>query len=280
MSLVTYWRTRLVLLSGGAVACILATVSGNVLGLPAVGSPAGSLLAQPSPAGAMLLTAGLIVVSCLLGTLIGSRIRPDAGIFAAGFALIALSWHSGTMREVLFAAQPAANPFLMLAVELAVLGSVFGLCQFVLLKLVASGRIAPDDHRDGVPGPSATSGDAVLAVVCTAAATVLLAWFLLPTDGKQQAIYGLGTAAFLATAGVHFFISPKTPVWPHWLGVILGGIAIYCYTYTNPGIMAIGSVAIPPARALPIDYAGTGIVGATGAYWYARIWKRVEPETP
>lgn len=266
------------LLAGGALACGLAYTAGGALGLPAVGTRAGSLLAQPSPAWAIVVAAGLMVVSCALGTLVGGRIRPDAGIFAAAFGLVAVSWHSGTMRDVLFAAGSNSNPFLMLALETAILGCVLGVCQYVLLRMVKSELLAPDDARDGVPGPSATTGEMVLAGLCTAAATALLAWFFLPTDGKQQAIFGLGLAAFLATAGVHYLIAPQTPLWPHWVGVILAGVAVFAYASSSPGVVAIGFVAVPPARALPIDFAGAGVVGATGAYWYSRRWKRPMPD--
>lgn len=278
MSLVTYWRTRLTLLSGGAVACVLAATAGAAFGLPAVGSRAGSLLAQPSPVVAIVLTAAVIFISCLLGTLLGGRIRPDAGLFAAAFSLVALSWQSGRMRDVLFTFGPATNPFPYLALELVILAALMGLCQFAILLLVGRGIVAPDDARDGVPPPSSTTGEIVLAFLCTAGATAILAWFLIPTDGKQQAVIGIGLAAFIATAAVHFIISPTTPLWPHWLGVVAAGIAMYGYAYSDPGVLSTGVIDVPPARALPLDFAGAGIVGATGAYWYARHWKRPIPD--
>ncbi|MFN4242425.1 MAG: hypothetical protein ACK4PI_04220 [Tepidisphaerales bacterium] len=281
MSLVTYWRTRTLLLAGGVVSCALAATLFAALGLPAPGSPSPVLLTQPSPAVLLGLVAVLLAVSATVGTLIGGRIRPDAGLLAAAMALVAVSWSTGGVRHLIFALPPDRNPFLWMAVETVVLAVLMGAVQVALHGLVARGVLLDDGQRDGVPSPSATAGENVLALLCTAGAFVLLAFFFLPTDLKKQALFGVGFAAAFAAIAVHYIIAPRAASWPFWCGILLGGLAVYLYAasgFRPGGAVSIGYIELAPARAAPIDLAGAGVAGALIGYWYSRRWKRPTPE--
>lgn len=282
MSLVTYWRTRTLLASGGILACVLAATAFAAMGLPAAGSLSPSLFTQPSPVLSIVLVAVLLVVSAGLGTAIGGRIRPDSGMLAAACALVAVSWSTGSVRHLIFTLPPGSSPMALMAMEAAVLMGLMGAVQWGLIYLVRLGYVKDDGHRDGVASPAARTGELALAGLCTAAVFVLLAFFFLPTDAKKQAIFGVGFAAALATIVVHFFVVPQAPSWPFWAGVMAGGIAAYGYaqfTSVSSGPIAMGWVELAPARAAPLDLAGSGVAGSLIGYWYSRKWKRPQPET-
>lgn len=281
MSLITYWRTRSLLLGSGAAACALAATVFAAIGLPATSSPSPVLLTQPSPVQLWVLVALLLGVSAAIGTLIGGRIRPDAGLFAAACGLVAVSWSTGSVRHLLFSLPPGDRPFVWMAVETGLLAGLMGGVQLALLGLVRRGVLLDDGQRDGVPAPSSSAGENVLALLCTAGAYVLLAFFFLPTDQKKQAIFGVGFAAGFASLVVHYVIVPRTPGWPLWVGTMLGGLGMYVYagaTLQPEGYLATGFVELAPARAAPLDLAGAGVAGSLIGYWYARRWRRPAAE--
>lgn len=277
MSLITYWKTRGSLMIGAGVAAGLGLLAGKVLGVPAVGTTHAALLLQPSAGKAFAVVVGVLALAGTLGTLIAGRIRPDAGLFCGVFSLLAISSQTGRMRDVLFE-QPSSGTYIMLAVETGMLAAVLGAGQWVLSSLVKRGVLLGDDKRDGIDAPDATVGECLLAVVATAGAFALLTWFLVPTDDKKQAIFGVGLAAFIAAAAVHHLIVSVAPAWPFWVGVLLASTGLFAYGSTQPGLPGIGVTAIPACRALPVDHASAGVAAAVLGYWYSRRWKR-NPET-
>lgn len=275
MSLVNYWRTRGLLILGAAGCWGVGTAVTKYHLVPSLGEHQASLLLQPSPVISIAVVIAAVLVGSLIGIVVAGRVRPGAGVFCPAFVLIAISWHSGSIRDVLFVA-PVPGTYLRLAAECALLAGVLGACQLLVSFATRAGLLAPDQARDGIDAPHASIGESALATLLTAAAYVLLCWFLLPTDLKTQAIVGCAVAGFVAAAAVHHLILPNVPGTPFWAGVMLGAVVTFAFASTTPGIPAIGAPEVPPTRALPIDHAGAGLAAAVLGYWYSRRWKRVE----
>lgn len=278
MALVNYWKTRGLMLIGAILCWMLGVGITKFLGFPAAGQHQASLLLQPNPAIALGVVLVGLVVAAIVGLLVAGRVRSGAGVFCAVFILAAISWHSGAMHDVLFVA-PEANTYFKLAAETLILGLFIGLLQFLVHTGVSSGRLHADASRDGyVPDADDRNlkGDATLAVLLTAAAYVLIAFFLIPVDDKKQAMVGVACAAFAATAAIHYFILPTVAGWPFWAGIMLGAFVSFAYSGIAPGIPSIGVVDFPPARALPIDHASAGVAASLAAYWYSRKWRHAE----
>jgi hypothetical protein len=59
---------------------------------------------------------------------------------------------------------------------------------------------------------------------------------------------------------------------------LIVGVVGYFWAYTWPGLWQIGNVAVPLARALPLDWASAGPSGAILGYWMSRRWQRESRE--
>lgn len=281
MGLIHYWTTRGLVIVGAVLAMVVGWAVVRVAGVPAAGVVHGSLVLQPNPAVAIGVTAVAVVLAGVVGLAVAGRVRAGAAVFCGVFVLVAISVHTQGLRAVLFAA-PTAGTYVRLAVETAVLGGVIAACHALGAMAVRRGLVKSDEEQDGFGRddvlPPAGVGETVLAVLLTAAVYVLVAWFMLPTDLKQQALLGCAVAGFGATAIVHYFVMPRAPAWGFWAGVLLGAAGAFAYASTVPGVPAVGEVAIPPARALPIDHASAGVAAAMAGYWYSRKWRQADVE--
>jgi hypothetical protein len=273
----TYLLTRTLLIAAAVVAGLIAVYGGAAANVPAAGETHPALLLQPSPYWAVIGVGLLMFLAAIAGTIIAGRVRPDAGIFAAGWVALTISWNSGTIRDALFIT-PAAGTYLTLAMETALLALLLAVPQFLLRSAVRTGAIRPDHSRDGIAPADAGLPNIAIAVAATAAIYVALSMLMVVTVDKRQAIFGTAAAAFTAAAAVHYFLAPRAPAWAFWSGVMLGAVAAYLWAFARPGTPDIGVVTIAPARALPLDHAAAAAVFAVYGYWSSRRWKRADAE--
>lgn len=274
MSLVTYWKTRTLLGAGAAVGMALGGSVVSGLGFPAAGINAPALSVQPGAVMGVLLLTVSMVVATVLGCVVGGRVRQDAGLFAAAFVLVGVSWWGGGIREA-FVERPDVSLYTPLAVETAALGLLVGLCQLLVLLKRRAGLLAGDEHRDGIAAPTAALPQVVLALLLTSVVYALLASLLVASEAKHQALVGVAVAGFLASAGVHFLVAPTAPAWAFWPAPVLAGVAAYLVAgNAYPGVPGTATVTLPLARPLPVDHAGAAVAASLLGYWYSRKWKR------
>ena len=270
-----YQRSRLLISSGLIVCLIVFWLGATFLRVPLLPRQAGALLAQPSPAKALLVTGVLFLASVVLGSAIAGTVQFEAGFFCAAFAMAALSMRAGPMRETLFVAS-GPGIYLRLALELAFLYLLLGIGWSVLGALVQTGVVraeAPISPTDDADEPI---DQRLLGTLAQAVAMSILIMILCRSDDKAQALVSVGVSALVATLASHQFVPARPSVW-FWIGPALVGLAGYVGTYFHPSGWNVGDVRgffAPLARPLPIDYATFGTAGAILGYWTSRRWQR------
>ena len=118
------FRSRLLLLSGIALALGVIVATSKLFHVPAHREFGGSLLHEPSPIVAFVVVGTALVGCVLLCTLVAGRVRFDAGLFCATVGAVALTARSGTVGDVLRARAAAgggATVFVTFAAELVLL---------------------------------------------------------------------------------------------------------------------------------------------------------------
>jgi hypothetical protein len=278
----TYQRNRLLLTLAATVACVMFWFAGAWFGMPEHRGYEASLALQSKPAAHLMLTGIVLCAATAVGTAVAGSIRFDAGLFAAAVGLAALRVRGGPMRAVTQAA-PGRGVFLVMAVELLVLGALLGLAWFGLWLMYRRGRHAGDALRDGLQDQPHAPGERVFALVAQAASMAVLVLLLARTDETKQVLAAVAVASFAATL-IAYAISPVRPsVW-YWAGPVVVGIAGYLAAYSAWGSVppvawksgAGGSFLAPLARPLPLDYASLGTAGAILGYWTSRQWQRAK----
>lgn len=235
-----------------------------------------SLMAQPSFVGSILFVAITALISIVLCTIIAGNVRRDAGLFCTALGMMALSIRGGPMRYTLFDAK--GSVFIGLAFELLVLFAIFGVGWILVLKLLAFGLAKKDDPHFAPHDEDL--GQKLIATGIQAVATLAMMSILCRTDQKAQALASIGVASMVGSI-VAVMVAPTRPsVW-YWPGPLLVGLLGYLWASMNANAMSLGQPAgyfAALARALPIDYASTGIAGAMLGYWFGRAWSN-ENET-
>jgi len=277
------WPGRFRLMIGVAVAFTLFHFAARLAGIPPVPGQAGSLLAQPSAAMAMLVTAGAMVVSCLLckyivgDLLLGPQmagetgaahvVQFEGGLVAALVGAFSLVYRIGPISYALFYAADS-RVFVLLAAELMLLFGVVGFC-WLGLQWTAPATLA-QSHEPLVRKLSATGIHAAVMLACMI--------FLAQTETVTQTLAAVGISAMLASMAAHVAFPVRSTVW-YWAGALLVGLIGYAMAYMNPTGMAIGFPDGPLgalARATPLAYATAGPAGAIFGYWVAASWQHGE----
>jgi hypothetical protein len=257
-------------------------LAGRWFGIPAHPGYEMSLMLQPTPAAALLLTGIAICAATAIATVIAGSIRFDAGLFGASVGLVALANRGGPMRYVMQAA-PGRGTFLSLAVELVLLGGMLGTAWFGLWLLYRGGRLQGDALRDGLLDRPHSLTDHLLALGTQAGSMAVMVMLLARTDDKKQVLAAVCVASLLATL-LAYAVSPTRPsVW-FWAGPIVVGVLGYLSAYwawgtSDPVVWKSGQgggLLAPLARPLPLDYASLGTAGAILGYWTSRQWQRAK----
>jgi hypothetical protein len=237
----------------------------------------GSLLATGQALINVVVAAAVVLAAGTVGTIIAGGVRPDAGLFAAAFALLALGNRGRTVTTVLHDANGASSIFLLLALELLILYALLGAIGWVLLRMQQTGRLHPDAARDGLVGlklsPSAGWQALASQIVITAVVVIILA----QSEDKKQAVAAAGIGAFMGA----FFPYWQRGVWPsvwYWTGPLVVGLLGYLFAFLSPPLgveigrpdLNGGGILGALVRPLPLDYASMGTAGALLGYWMRR----------
>ncbi len=264
-------RTRAVILLGALLSFVLFWWAGRIFEIPVHPNHAASMLQQASPAVALSVTAMVLLVSTVLGTLIAGRIHYNSGLLIATLGLTALSIRGGTMRDVLLWAngrwpqRPAI--FLKMILELVALFAPIALMWLWLdsSKISWLGRPETEEEKHERSWPHVA---AALGVQLVVMAAIML--FLAMSDGKKQVLFSLILAGFFATGIAEAqFARARAGAW-YWVGPLLLGVAGYVIAYFHPHDWATGNLQdtfAGWARALPLDYASAGAAGSLLGYW-------------
>ena len=279
-------RAKAVLALACAAAALLFWVAGRWFGIPRHPGFEPSLILQPSPAAVLLLTGFVLWICVALCTVIATRVRFDAGLFAACVGLATLSIRGGPMRYVIQNAMELGNGrsvFLGMIVELLVLFGFLSLAWFGLWALHRGGRLEGDALRDGLADREHSLGERVTAAAIQVVTMALLLLLLARVDDKKQVLIAVGLSSFLATLLAYTFSPVRPSVW-FWAGPLFVGIVGYAAAYQNwgrggPSFWKAGlgaGMLAPLGRPLPLDYASFGPAGAIFGYWVSRGWERAK----
>jgi hypothetical protein len=244
--------------------------AGRAFNIPTYASYAGSLVQDQTPVKAMSVTAVMLLITIVLGTLIASRVHVEAGMFAGAVGLIALSCRAGPVEYVLMAATSSAV-YLAMAVETLILMGFLIIGWLVIKRLVATGfltiEILPiDGEEESLNQRLLACGGQVVAMI---PAMVLLS----QNDDKFQAIAAVGLSAWLGTVGSYLLFPTRPGLW-YWIGpCIIGVIGYLLAGYGSGNEWQIGIASHSLARPLPLDYAGAGTAGSLIGYWMSRRWQ-------
>ena len=261
------------LLALGALACMLLSwAAARQFDIPAAPGFSASLLQQPNPGVAVVITMLAFLACAFVGTTFAARVHRDAGLFCACIGLAVLSARGAPMRYVLFYAG-SKSVYLILAGELVVLGAMLAAAWFAIDRFVA--RREEDDEPDPTEQSYFTT---VLHVLLMVALTSLLA----QTDSKAQAMCAVAASALLAALVANWFAPVSSSPWL-WAGPIIVGVIGYVSCYFRPGAIEIGRPGgyfAALARPLPLDYASVGVAASMLGHWMSRGWHERERAAP
>ena len=229
------------------------------------------MLQQASPAVALSVTAMVLLVSSVLGTLIAGRIHYNSGLLIATLGLTALSIRGGTIRDVLLWANgrwpQSPTIFFKLILELIALFVPIALMWLWLdgSKLSWLGRPETEEEKQE---RSISHVAAALAVQLVVMAAMML--YLAMSDGKKQVLFSLFISGFFATGIAEAqFARARAGAW-YWVGPLVLGIVGYVIAYFHPQDWVTGNLQdtfAAWARAVPLDYASAGAAGSLLGYW-------------
>ncbi len=243
----------------------------RALGLPAQPGFSTSLIASKSVAGFPMILIALPILTLLASILVG-RIRFEAGLFCAAIGLVVLPARGGDIRMSL---QQAGSPMIYttLAIECAVLGLIVLGTYLLLMRITATGLIAPPlDPPDDDPD---TTSDRTTVVITQALGTLIMLTILCQAPTKGQALASVCLGSMISAMIIHQIYVVRGSVW-YIAGTMLAGVIAYLYTgLFSPAGYQIGEVRgvfAGAARPLPLHYATLGVAGAIFGYWSSLVW--------
>ncbi len=274
-------RARTALVMAVVVNSLIFTFGANWLQIPRFWQLDGSLVLQPSPVTAIGGVILMIAVTTLVGTILAGAVRFEAGIFAASFALMSISYRCGDMRQVLGESNGQADIYWKLSAELIVLNlalmAMWGLLWYLGQRGLVRTAILPSDHLTTSDHHTILEHHFVpdrwgrIAALITQVLVTMLAMMLLcQTEAKNQALASVGLAAAVGTIAAYISFPVRPSIW-YWTGPLIVGLVGYISAATGQVTgLTIGSpqgIFGALARPLPVDYASTGVAGAILGYW-------------
>jgi len=276
MTISSYQRARFLLSTASIASFALCWFGAAAMGIPAHRNFEVSLLNQPSPTIALLVTLVLTVACALLGSAIAGTIRYEAGLATAAIGLTALSMRGGPMRYVLMYGS-GSHVFLTLLAELMILYAILGIAWAVLWALRNNGWMQDDPFRDGVADVDEPLSQKLAALGTQVVTMTILMLILCKTDRKPQVLASVAIASFFGTLAAHSLFPARPSMW-YWIGPLIVGVVGYAMAFGASTEWMIGSVggkfAPELGRPLPLDYVGAGAAGAVVGYWTSRRWQR------
>jgi hypothetical protein len=232
-----------------------------------------SLALDPlSPASAFFKTALVAILVGIAATFVGKFIRPDAGLFAAAIALLAVRRSGGASRNV-YLSHPEPTVYIPLLIECVVLAIVLGMIFLVSRRLIQMKLIGDDADIDKVRTDAEPLGQKLLAVATQTLVFMVVPMFMCRSDMPMQVTATLFVAGLVASFSTVRFI-PATPSVFFWIGPMVAGMVAYAVARgaANPGleIGEPGGYFAAVARAMPLDFASAGVAGSLYGYWLGR----------
>lgn len=218
-----------------------------------------------------LMTAILLGVCVVIGSFIAGTVRRDAGFFAACLGLTALSIRFGPIH---FAYREAETDgvFIALIVELVLWFVLIGGAWWLQQWLHGRKLTVADTVRDQMDEIDHPLGIKLLATGTHIATMCVVVLLLAKTDSKAQALAAVGLGGLLASMLAHSLFGVGSSIWM-WAGAFGAGVIGYAMAASPTGdAWRIGNIAVPLARAIPLDYASAGPAGAVLGYWFSRKW--------
>jgi hypothetical protein len=256
------------------VSWVICGFAARWLGLPELVHYDGSLLMGESPVSAVIIAAVLLLVCTLIGTVIAGCVRFEAGLFAACVGLMALSLRGGTSQSVLFEGNGSPHVYMVLTIELAILGGIIALAWGMLWTIGRAGMTRPmPEHLALEPASAEGPVAGVTSLIAHVVAMGLLVIFLCQSQAKYQALASVFVAS-AAGAMIAYGISPARPSAWFWSGSLIVGLIGFILAASGQDTnLAVGmpqGFFAPLARPLPLDYASLGTAGAILGYWTMR----------
>jgi hypothetical protein len=271
------WQSKWLLPAAAAVAYAGAWWVAGRLEVSSAHGFDGSLLAGGNVVANLIVAAVTVAAAVAMGTIVAGSIRPDAGLFAAGFALLALGNRGRTTVTVLHDAGGDRSIFLLLALELLILYALLGAAWWVIHRMQQTGRLHTDAARDGLADVRlpANAGWHALANQILIAAVVVI--FIAQTEEKKQVVAAIGIGAFMGAFFPYWRHGPRPSIW-YWAGPLAVGLPGYLFAFALPPVgieigrpdLNAGGILGSLARLLPLDYASMGTAGALLGYWMRR----------
>lgn len=271
---------KLLVLLGIVAAWGVSELIQRLMGAPQVEGFSASLLQNSPPVLGAMVGVLAIVGGAAVCAVVAGRVRPEAPIFCAAVALLALRIHGGPTRLALMlgGGRPA---LLTMAVELAIYFATMVAVLLILRRLVSVGALPDDADRDGAILPVESMDQRLL---CTATVVIVMAvivTLLCQSDRPGQTACAVFLGSWLASWSAFRFIAVAPGVW-YWAAPFVVGIAGYLYTAMYGSATAPigqpGGLLAALARPVPLDYASLGVAGALIAYWSNRRHLREKAE--
>ena len=251
----TLWGAALILF----VACgwIL-----SFFGLPAI-PHISSLLTHGQPFYAIVIVGIVYVLAAIIARPTVGGIRPDAALFCAAIAMLALPTRGGDIRNALLDSG-SPSVFIAMTIELIVLSG------FVLLASLIS---RPKPIVTGTAQADSTN-DRLTVVGVQALAMLILLSLIGQSPLKGQSITCAAAAGLIATLIVHQSYRVTGSIC-YLAGTLLAGVVAYVWSYFNHAALPLGDTSgllAGAARSLPLHYATAGVAGTIYGYWISGSW--------
>jgi hypothetical protein len=273
-------RDRTLLTVGSVLCYVIFHFLGRAFRIPEMAHYQASLLANPSPAVAIVLTAVTFAACVLVGSLIAGTVHFEGGLFCACVGLLALSTRGGPMRYVLMDASGGSSVWVRMLTELALLSAIVGGGWYLLRVLRDQNFLRGEPLRED--DPETLPGQGLMALAATVIGTLLLVLVLAQTDKKAQVVWAVAIASFFASMAAHSLFPARPSVW-FWAAPLIVAAIGYLSAVASGQILPGGQVGgmLPAlARPLPLDYASVGPAAALLGYWTSRKWQHEHEEEP
>lgn len=278
MRISPYYQARGLILMAGVVSLLLAWWLARVLAVPPEPGFQGSLALQRNVVLSFLMCAGIVAAAAGIGTAIAGGVRFNAGLFAAGLALAALSWRGGPTRETFLYALAMRGPseiFLMMAMEIVLLGLIIGGAWWVLRSMHVSGTLRDRESESMLDTPAHARAIEMTALAVQGAITAGGVVFLGQSDAKMQVMMAVGVGSWAGSAITHsiYATGPRSAYWAPPLVVgLLGYLMAALFLPRGVETANFQGVFVGLIWPLPLDWASAGVVGAVVGHWMSRRW--------
>jgi hypothetical protein len=270
------WQSKWVLLGAAAMCYFALWWASESLGVSKGRGFDGSLLMSEGAFGNVVLTAAMLLSAVAVGTVLAGAIRPDAGLFAGAFGLMAVANRGRGAYAVLHDAGGGRTVYLILALELVALYALLGGAWFLLRELQRRGRLGTDALRDGLADAEQPPSAGWSALAGHAAIMATFVVILARSEDKKQVLAAVAIGSFFAAFLPYWQPGARPSVW-YWAGPLAVGLAGYLLAFIAPPPGTdIGRPGYPAGflaalvRPLPLDYASIGTTMALLGYWMRR----------